>query len=94
MTEFRLTCFAVGGDSLIGGMDLAPGIAAFFLAVAALPAGLIVWLIVRLAARRREHRRAIAIGAGLGTVAALLLLAAGCWYDVEPLAGFARHVLD
>ncbi len=49
-------CFAVGGDSLVSGMDLAPAIAAFFSMLAAAVVGLIACLMAWCRGRARASR--------------------------------------
>jgi hypothetical protein len=94
MVVVHLVCFAVGGDSLIPGeMGLAPAIAGFFLALAAPAVGLIAWLGARWVARRHPRRSRLAAGVGAGAALVVLALAAGCWFEVGPLADLARWVI-
>ncbi len=93
MPDGYLVCFAVGGDSLAGGMNLAPGIAAFLLVCASPVVGLIVVVIMRLIARRRVDRWRIAAIAGLTTFLIVLGFGIGCWYEIGPLPDLARWAI-
>ena len=93
MTDRSMTCFAVSGDSLVGGLDVAPAIAAFFLVCASPVIGLIAGLSTRLIARRHVRRADIAVGAGLTAALVVLGLAVGCWSEIGPLPDIARWVV-
>lgn len=80
--------FAVGGDALVGDMDLEPWIAAFFLVLAAPVVGVVSWLVAR-----RCTRRGRAIAWGFGAAMLILAVAAGCMIGIWPLPGIARYVV-
>ncbi len=84
-----MALFAVGGDSLVGAIDLEPMIAAFFLVLAAPVVGLVAWLVAR-----RRTRRGRAFAWGFGSALLLLAVAAGCTFGIWPLANIARWVVN